>query len=790
MSLSRILATVAAIAGIAVIAVVLYLLFADLGKYRPTVEQAVTEATGRQFKISGAFELDVLPSPSIVMEDVTLANAPWGSDPLLLKVGHLSAKVGLWSVLFGPLKVREFRLHDTSVMLETDAEGTPNWEMRPAAAEPEAESRSGDAELPVVIDFAEIRNVTLTIRQADSEARVVDIAELTIQPNPADNLGLAGNGSVLGLAFALSGEIGPREALQALDAVTYNVAGNLGSLTYRIDGQTAEPRSFVGTSLQAVVETDAIEETLAAFNTESPLEGPLKIQADLVKDADKTSLKVNASAADVSATADTTAIEDTVTFEAGIATLDKVGDLLELAGLPAEELKLSGALAIEPEAIQVTELLATVGSAGARASGSLARGDGESTVDIKASGPSLAQLRLDLPEIPFTLDTRVRIAAETTELSPFALTFGASDVTGDIRLGSATPAKTEIRLNSNLLDMTPFYQKNVADEEARTKNEAAAKTADEPKSQYVFSDEPFALDALRKNEADVDLSIARLVRDTLELETIRTTIALHEGKLDIRHAMYTPGGGASESTIAVTTAGDQANLDLLSTFSAMKLNLSSGKTTDIALVPSTDVTLDIEATGKTPHAMAASTHGRLLLTQGPGRVENDLVGRFSGDIFSQLFGALNPLSKEEEYSNWECSVFAIDFTDGLGEISGFLLQGEKLMIVGGGDIDLNTEKLNIEFNTKPRKGVGVSADMFITPFIKLGGTLASPKIGLSKKGVLLSGGAAVLTGGLSFLFQGAADRATAAGGLCEKTLAEVGPHGALDQSTGIKPQPE
>jgi hypothetical protein len=30
------------------------------------------------------------------------------------------------------------------------------------------------------------------------------------------------------------------------------------------------------------------------------------------------------------------------------------------------------------------------------------------------------------------------------------------------------------------------------------------------------------------------------------------------------------------------------------------------------------------------------------------------------------------------------------------------------MIVGGGDIDLNTEKLNIEFNTKPRKGVGVS----------------------------------------------------------------------------------
>ncbi len=787
MSLSRILATVAAIAGIAGMAIVLYLLFADLGKYRPTVEQAVTEATGRQFKINGAFELDVLPSPSILMEDVTLANAAWGSNPLMLKVGHLSAKVGLWSVLFGPLEVREFRLHDTSVMLETNAEGTPNWEMQPAETEPEVESQTGDAELPLVIDFAEIRNVTLTIRQADSEARVVDIAELTIQPNAADNLGLAGNGSVLGLAFALSGEIGSLEALQALDAVTYNVAGNLGSLDYRIDGQTAKPRTFVGTSLKAVVETDAIEETLAAFNAESPLEGPLKIQADLVKDADKTTLKIDASAGDVSATADTTAIKDKVTFEAGIATLDKVGNLLEIVGLPAEELRLSGTLAMAPEAIQVTEFLATVGSAEARASGSVARGDGESTIDLNASGPSLAQLRPDLPEIPFTLDTRVRMAAGTTELSPFALTFGASDLTGDIRLGGAKPAKTEIRLQSKLLDMTPFYQKNVADEEARIENDDAAKTADGPKSQYVFSDEPFALDALRKNEADVDLSIARLVRDTLELETIRTTIALHEGKLDIRHVMYAPGGGASESTIAVTTAGDQANLDLLSTFSAMKLNLSSGENTDIALIPATDITLDIKAAGKTPHAMAASTHGRFLLTQGPGRVENDLVGRFSGDIFSQLFSALNPLSKEEEYSNWECSVFAIDFTDGLGEISGFLLQGEKLMIVGGGDIDLDTEKLNIEFNTKPRKGLGLSADMFITPFIKLGGTLASPHIGLSKKGVLLSGGAAILTGGLSFLFQGAADRATAESGMCEQTLAAVGSHGADRQPGGQTP---
>ena len=140
---------------------------------------------------------------------------------------------------------------------------------------------------------------------------------------------------------------------------------------------------------------------------------------------------------------------------------------------------------------------------------------------------------------------------------------------------------------------------------------------------------------------------------------------------------------------------------------------------------------------------------------------------------AQLFSALNPFAKDEKYSNWDCSIFAIDFESGEGEISGFLLQGEKIMVVGGGEIDLNTEKLGIEFNTKPRAGVGVSADMFVTPFVALTGTLKEPGVGLNASGVLLEGGLAVMTGGMSFLYKGLMDRATAEMDQCEKTLAEV-----------------
>jgi len=138
-----------------------------------------------------------------------------------------------------------------------------------------------------------------------------------------------------------------------------------------------------------------------------------------------------------------------------------------------------------------------------------------------------------------------------------------------------------------------------------------------------------------------------------------------------------------------------------------------------------------------------------------------------------LFEALNPFAAEEQYTQWNCSVVALDLVDGVGKITGMLLQSEKLMVVGSGEIDLTTEALDIEFNTKPRSGIGVSADMFVTPFVKLSGTLAEPGVGANATGLLLSGGAAVLTGGMSFLYRGLFDRATAQADQCERVLEEV-----------------
>ena len=61
--------------------------------------------------------------------------------------------------------------------------------------------------------------------------------------------------------------------------------------------------------------------------------------------------------------------------------------------------------------------------------------------------------------------------------------------------------------------------------------------------------------------------------------------------------------------------------------------------------------------------------------------------------------------------------------------------------------------------------------MFLTPFIRLGGTMAAPRLALDKTGILIEGGAAFLTGGISFFVKGAADRASGGADRCAAALA-------------------
>ena len=101
------------------------------------------------------------------------------------------------------------------------------------------------------------------------------------------------------------------------------------------------------------------------------------------------------------------------------------------------------------------------------------------------------------------------------------------------------------------------------------------------------------------------------------------------------------------------------------------------------------------------------------------------------------------------------------------------LQTTKVTILGDGTIDFKTEKLRLDWITKPRKGIGISASMFTNPYIRLGGTLANPHIEMKPAQAVASTGLAVATMGVSLVAKGMADRITAEKKVCENAMNRI-----------------
>jgi hypothetical protein len=79
----------------------------------------------------------------------------------------------------------------------------------------------------------------------------------------------------------------------------------------------------------------------------------------------------------------------------------------------------------------------------------------------------------------------------------------------------------------------------------------------------------------------------------------------------------------------------------------------------------------------------------------------------------------------------------------------------------------------LDWITKPRKGIGVSASMFTNPYIRLGGTLANPAIEMKPAEALATTGVAVATMGISLLAKGLFDRVTAEKKVCEQAMRQA-----------------
>jgi hypothetical protein len=162
----------------------------------------------------------------------------------------------------------------------------------------------------------------------------------------------------------------------------------------------------------------------------------------------------------------------------------------------------------------------------------------------------------------------------------------------------------------------------------------------------------------------------------------------------------------------------------------------------------------------------ATSSGALLIRQDSGRVKHMGGRKLFGDLLLRIIRALNPRYEEQEYRVVDCGLYDVRITDGVAVIENFAIQTDTMTVIVLGNLDFNTEKLNLTVRAKPREGIGVSIGGTVNAFLKVGGTLRDPKLQIDPKGTLVSGGAAVATGGLSILAKGLYDRLSANKDIC------------------------
>jgi hypothetical protein len=343
-------------------------------------------------------------------------------------------------------------------------------------------------------------------------------------------------------------------------------------------------------------------------------------------------------------------------------------------------------------------------------------------------------------------------------MDDLAAELGASKVGGDLQIELGEGGKVSGALQSAFLDLKPWRGKNRGKQpepEAKTGG-APRKAAEEER---VFPDE--LVMEVGKTALDMDLDIRAdqvdlgnaLVKD-VHFGILLTDHQLRFNPFELSDAQGSRVTGQFEldATVAVPT------MNLKLSGANLRIGTAAAAGQDLSTYPPAEVFASVQGSGHTWHELASSVNGKVRFYQGSGLIATAAFDSFYSDFFTRLFKGLDLSNKNSAYTKYDCGVFAADIISGQVKADPVVIQTEHVTVLSTGTIDLKTEKIDFNFQTRPRTGLGINAGTVLNQFIKVGGTLKHPETEFNPAGAVIGSGAAVATVGLSYVAKSFFDR--------------------------------
>jgi uncharacterized protein involved in outer membrane biogenesis len=297
------------------------------------------------------------------------------------------------------------------------------------------------------------------------------------------------------------------------------------------------------------------------------------------------------------------------------------------------------------------------------------------------------------------------------------------------------PPRLEAKIAGARLDARPWLT-NAADDTPTAKN-----------TDRVFPKTPLPFDVLRNLDLNVELDIGKLLTPHIALDQVKAPVRVRDGRLEAGPARATAGGGDYQAHLQIDTLTkpptiknslkiDQMNAELM----LKELGLHD------MMEGVLDIQAELEGRGHSVAEVMGNLNGHVTLISGKGRLGKLFFGLFNEGLARQLITLFNPLQKSSDTTPIDCLVIRFDSTNGLAQLSHLIWVTPDAIVVGGGHIDLGSEKIDIGIQPTPRQG-HISLGSLTKPF-RMRGTLAAPALRIDTTAAAMIAGR--IAGGLLF----------------------------------------
>jgi uncharacterized protein involved in outer membrane biogenesis len=340
----------------------------DLGRFKPLIVSYANDYLERTIDIGGPLSIEIGSKIRVSGESVMVASEAWTKDPELVSVERFAIAMDTWSLLTGVTLFDEIEASGIKANLAVNEDGENNWTFAGLDTE---EIEDDEAATPLVIRRAKIADAEIRYSMPGGPSILLAVSQLDVNESPDQALNFEFGGAFNEATLGAKGELGSVAELIEGKNVPFQITGELGEITVAASGLIDDLYEPGRPDIEVTFEGPDAEYLTGILGIEPVTTGPFSFQAS--------------------------------TGEAeGALAVNVDGTYGEF------DLKLTAQLAD----LQSLDNLNLNAHAEGPSIGTIARLAGQSGV----------------PELPFTVDTRIQMNGQALEVERFLFDLGAANL--------------------------------------------------------------------------------------------------------------------------------------------------------------------------------------------------------------------------------------------------------------------------------------------------------------------------------------------------------------------------